>query len=186
VSSPYLAAAGATWDEGPTAGGWIAARLGPLGPTVGHAVPRDYDAYAIVEIPWSAEVDVPSPALVYDALFDVLSPFTGAQVVHSGVWDGFSGLHAELSGLDAEPLRLPHREYHLWSGPLRSAMAFRHEPHSPPSLIWPDDRSWFVGTPIYSSEIAVGGPPAVIEAIVGDGRLSARRAGPDDELDIDD
>jgi hypothetical protein len=42
---------------------------------------------------------------------------------------------------DVEPLDLPHRRYYLWTGPLRSAMAFRQEP----SLIWPEDRSWFIG-----------------------------------------
>lgn len=28
---------------------------------------------------------------------------------------------------DVEPLDRPHRRYYLWTGPLRSAMAFRHE-----------------------------------------------------------
>lgn len=86
---------------------------------------------------------------------------------------------------DAAPLDLPHRRYYLWTGPLRSATAFR-APHSPPSLIWPDDRSWFVGAPIYTNEIAVAGTTAVVDAIVADQRLSARRSGPDHILDIDD
>jgi hypothetical protein len=77
VVSPYLAAAGAAWDDGPAAAAWIAPRLGPFGPSVGHAVPNDYPAYAIVEIPWDAEIDVPDPALTFEALFDVLESFTG-------------------------------------------------------------------------------------------------------------
>jgi hypothetical protein len=87
---------------------------------------------------------------------------------------------------DVEPLDLPHRRYCLWTGPLRSAMAFRHEPHNPPSLIWPEDRSWFVGAPIYTNEIAVAGTTVVVDAVVADPRLNARRATPDDVLDIDD
>jgi hypothetical protein len=87
---------------------------------------------------------------------------------------------------DVEPLDLPHRRYYLWTGALRSAMAFRHEPHNPPSLIWPEDRSWFVGAPIYTNEIAVAGTTAVVDAVVDDPRLNARRATPDDVLDIDD
>jgi hypothetical protein len=87
---------------------------------------------------------------------------------------------------DAEPLDLPHRRYYLWTGPLRSASAFRHQPHNPPSLIWPDDRSWFVGAPIYTNEIAIAGTTAVVDAVVADARLIARRATPDDGLDIDD
>lgn len=87
---------------------------------------------------------------------------------------------------DVEPLDLPHRRYYLWAGPLRSATAFRHQPHAPPSLIWPDDRSWFVGVPIYANEIAVAGTTVVVDAIIADPRLSAHPATPDDVLDIDD
>jgi hypothetical protein len=87
---------------------------------------------------------------------------------------------------NVRPLELPHREYYLWSGPLRSAMAFRHQAHTPPSLIWPADRSWFVGAPIYTNEIAVAGSVEMVDAVLEDQRLDARRAMPDDDLDIDD
>jgi hypothetical protein len=87
---------------------------------------------------------------------------------------------------DVEPLDLPHRRYYLWTGRLRSATAFRHQPHDPPSLIWPEDRSWFVGVPIYTNEIAVAGTTIVVDAIIADPQLSARRATPDDVLDTDD
>jgi hypothetical protein len=87
---------------------------------------------------------------------------------------------------DVEPLDLPHRRYYLWTGSLLSAIAFRHEPHNPPSLIWPEDRSWFVGAPIYTNEIAVAGTTVVVDTVVDDPRLNARRATPDDVLDIDD
>jgi hypothetical protein len=87
---------------------------------------------------------------------------------------------------DTEPLRLPDRDYHLWSGPLRSALAFGGEGPRLPSLIWPEDRAWFVGAPIYTEEIAVAGPEAVIEAVLADPHLAARRATPDNELDVDD
>lgn len=87
---------------------------------------------------------------------------------------------------DAEPLELPHRRYHLWTGPLRSATALRQWPDTPPSLIWPEDRSWFVGVPIYSNEAAVAGTTALVDAVLRDPRLNARRAKPDDLLDIDD
>lgn len=85
---------------------------------------------------------------------------------------------------DVEPLALPHRRYYLWTGGLRSAMAFHYD--DPPSLIWPEDRSWFVGAPIYTNEIAVAGTTMVVDAVVDDPRLNARRATPDDVLDIDD
>ncbi len=87
---------------------------------------------------------------------------------------------------DADPLELPNRTYFLWTGPLRSAAAFRQWPHGPPSLIWPEDRSWFVGVPIYTLEIAVAGTPAVVDAVLADPGLGATRATPDDVMDHDD
>jgi len=85
----------------------------------------------------------------------------------------------------AEPLHLPHRAYHLWTGPLRAALALA-ELGDPPSFVWPDDRTWCVGVPIYTREIAVGGPAHVVDALLADTALGARRAAPDDLLDIDD
>jgi hypothetical protein len=86
----------------------------------------------------------------------------------------------------AAPLELPHRGYHLWTGPLRSAPAFRGQIDEPPSLLWPEDRSWFVAAPIYTREAAVGGTAAVVDALLASERLDARRADRATELDIDD
>jgi hypothetical protein len=228
VVSRHLLAVEAEWDEGPRAGEWIADRLGPFGPSVGHAVPLGYPAYAIVPIQWDEnDEEARAPASALDALLDVLEPFTGDQSVHAGIWPGFGwmyetggdpransgvgvfwspdeppptqqeidriraeGIEAVAAGRvespDAEPLALPHREYYLWTGPLRSALAFRHEAWSPPSLVWPDDRSWFVGAPIYTNEIAVAAAADVIDAVLADSRLVARTAAIDEILDIDD
>ena len=87
---------------------------------------------------------------------------------------------------DVEPLDLPNRRYYLWTGPLRSAIAFRHQPRDPPSLTWPEDRSWFVGAPIYTNEIAIAGARVVVDAAIADPRLSVHRVTEDDDLDIDD
>ena len=83
---------------------------------------------------------------------------------------------------DAEPLELPHRAYYLWTGPLASARALTDEP----SLIWPEDRSWFVGLPIYTTDIAIAGTDALIDAVLADPRFNARRATTDDILEDDD
>jgi hypothetical protein len=48
------------------------------------------------------------------------------------------------------------------------------------------DPTWFVGAPIYTDEFAVGGPDALVDAIIADARLNARRATPDDILHGDD
>ncbi|WP_028063229.1 hypothetical protein [Solirubrobacter soli] len=185
------------WDDGPEAGAWIASRLGPFGAALGHAVPLGYEGYAIVPIPWDEDEDddAESPSItVTDALLDVLAPVTGDQPVHCGLWDGWGWLADageqiaahQLERPAADPLELPHRRYHLWSGPLRSVLALRDDGAAPPSLIWPEDRSWFVGVPIYTNEIAVGGGAELIEAILADPRLAARRGSPDDLLDHDD
>jgi hypothetical protein len=123
-----------------------------------------------VAIAWPEDDDPPSPEELEELCAEGRAYFAARDVERP----------------DAEPLELPYRNYHLWTGPLRSATAFRHWPHAPPSLIWPEQRSWFVGIPIYTNEIAVAGTPAVVEALMALPRLNARRATPDDVLDIDD
>jgi hypothetical protein len=230
VVSPHLLAVDAAWDDGPGAGAWIAERLGPFGASVGHAVPRGYEAYAVVRIAPGDAVEADRGCLpAVESVLDVLGPFTGDQAVHFGMWEGWGWwydtgadprtapgmavlvacregeerpgqeeidraladareqLAAErVEYPDVEPLDLPGRRYYLWTGPLRSATAFAHHPHDPPSLIWPEDRSWFVGAPIYTNEIAVAGATVVVNALVADPRLRAHHATPDDVLDIDD
>jgi hypothetical protein len=230
VVSPHLAAVDAAWDDGPDAGRWIADRLGPFGTSVGHAVPLGYPACAVVPIAPDDDDETDGGCLsALEVLLDVLSPLTGDQRVHCGMWEGWGWWYAtgadprtapgmgvgvcwpegddrpareeidralaeareqlaaeRVEYPDVEPLDLPHRRYYLWTGPLRSATAFRHQPQDPPSLIWPEDRSWFVGVPEYTNEIAVAGTTDVVDAVVADRRLNARRATPDDVLDIDD
>jgi hypothetical protein len=236
VVSPHLLAVDAAWDDGPDAGAWIADRLGPFGPSVGHAVPLGYEAYAVVPVPaphFDCERCPPVPAdavereslPVIEVLLEVLGSLTSDQPVHFGMWEGWGWWYdtgedpRTAAGMgvlilfsadddrsaqekdralaeareelaadrvecpDVEPLELPARRYYLWTGGLRSVMAFGREP---PSLIWPEDRSWFVGAPIYTNEIAVAGTTVVVDAVVDDPRLNARRATPDDVLDIDD
>jgi hypothetical protein len=230
VVSPHLVAVDASWDDGPDAGRWIEDKLGPFGPSVGHAVPLGYPAYAVVPIPADDDPQPDGGCLsAIEGLLEVLGPFTGDQPVHCGMWEGWGWLYdsgadprtapgmavgvswpegedrpsqdeidraradarEQLAAVrverpDVESLDLPYRRYYLWTGPLRSAMAFGHEPHDAPSLIWPEDRSWFVGVPIYTNEIAVAGTTMVIEAVLADPRLNAHRSTPDDVLDSDD
>jgi hypothetical protein len=227
VVSPHPNAVAAAWDDGPMAGRWIAERLGPFGPSVGHAVPLGYAAYAVVRIRWDADpAGDRGPLTALDALIEVLAPFTGDQPVHCAMWDGWSWWYdtgtdpRENTGAgviwskdsrpaqeeidraraearervarerverpDAEPLVLPHRTYHVWTGPLRAATAFRHQPQDPPSLIWPEDRSWFVGAPIYTNEIAVAGTKQLVDAVIAAASLDTRRVSAKYHLDVDD
>jgi hypothetical protein len=87
---------------------------------------------------------------------------------------------------DVSPLDLPNRSYYVWKGPLVSAIAFDSWVHFPPSLVWPQDRSWYIGVPEYTAEIAIGASAAAITSVVSDLKLDARRVDRDYELDIDD
>lgn len=180
------------WEDGPEAGGWIADLLGPFGPTVAGAVPRGHPAHAIVPVPRPDDTqEDPGYVPTLEALIDVLAPFARQQHVHCAMWEGWAWWHQPIAGERVEqpgvrPLELPYRAYHVWRGPLESVTAFRHHPHNPPSLIWPEDRSWFVGIPIYSNDIAVAGSGELIDAMSTAPLPGMRRAARGDVLDIDD
>lgn len=220
--SPHLAAAGAAWDDGPQVGRWIADRLAPFGPSVGHAVPLGYAAYAVAPLWPDDDADVGRGCLAaLEALIDVLERFTRDRPVHCAMWEGWSWWYARgedprtgvvkavwaeteeptqeevdrapagareylaVDGVqrpDVAPLDLPERRCFVWTGPLASVTALHHQPQDPPALIWPEDRSWVVGAPIYTNEIAIAGTTEVI----AEPRLNAVRASPDDTLDSDD
>lgn len=224
-----LARAGARWDADPSAGEWIAPLLGEFGPTLGHAVPQTYAAYAVVPFPVDGEgdVDLEAAADRVGALATRLAPWTGVQPVHGGLWEGWSTLYDRGGGVRssgtavvvawdhdgprpteaevaearraaeedllarliarpaAERLHLPHRDYHLWTGALRSIAALQDTVELP-SLVWPEDRSWFLGMPIYTREAALGGSASLVAAVLADARLDARPAAPGTVLDIDD
>lgn len=217
-----LSAASASWENGDAAGGWIGPLLDEFGPTLGHAVPRDYEAYAVVPLFVGEEGADRRDYRVLAEIIDLLSPFTPEQVVHTALWEGWGWLsdpgddarsvaasivfHAGPNDVDAlrrareevarsrvvrpevARLLLPHRDYIVWSGPLSSALALRHADDLP-SMVWPDDRSWFIGAPIYTCEIALGADEHVIHALLDAPTmqaLGARRAERDDILLIDD
>lgn len=219
VTSPHLDAAGAAWTDGPSAGGWIAPRLAPFGPSVGHAVPLGCEAYAVVPIVPHDDGEPEETLGSLDPVLDVLARFNGDQPVHTGIWEGWgwwypTGTAPHPTGVgvawtgdgardeieqaraavardmvevpDVAPLDLPHRRYYVWNGPLRGATALRGWLHNPPSLIWPQDRSWFVVIPIYTAEIAIAASAKVIDAILAVPNLNAQRVTTDYELDIDD
>src|SRR4051794_6054369 len=210
-SSSFLIAANAAWADGTDVGGWIADRLAPFGPSVEHATPLGYAAYAVVPIVPDDDGEPFETLRSLGPVLDTLDAFTGNQPVHTAMWDGWSwwyetGTTPRPSGVgvlwnqdgpppspeeiarardnardrvardmveypDVAPLALPYRRYYVWTGPLQSATAFQAWLHNPPSLIWPNDRSWFVSIPIYTFEIAIAGSDAVIDAILADAKL---------------
>jgi hypothetical protein len=93
-------------------------------------------------------------------------------------------------------LELPQRAYLVFAGALddvaalasRTATAdvspFRPDGRTP-SLLWPDDRTWCVGTEVDFDSTLVGGGRALIDAILADPALEAFEVGPDDSLAYD-
>ncbi|MEU4323847.1 hypothetical protein [Nonomuraea dietziae] len=146
------------------------------------------------------------------ALIDVLAPVTGEQDCFHALWEGWGwvdgrgvrifsvsddgrveparapepGVSAEVRALPR--LRLPDRDHLLFRGPLRAALdmgwhgsPLGFEPQSP-SLLWPADRSWCVGTEIDFDSTLVGGPAGLIAAVLAAPDLEAWPVQPGDDL----
>lgn len=214
----YLSAAGAEWDSGPEAGMWIGPLLDEFGESLGHAVPPIYGEYAVIPIPQDKDEVELYDFSVLESLVELLAVFTGDQAVHTALWEGWGYLYdhdqdprtaarmitytsgsgdlppvpdwiveTRVARPNAAPLQLPHRNYYLWTGPLKSTLAIQIHGNIP-SLIWPEDRSWFIGAPIYTDELAVGADERLIQAIISTPSMAefgARRATRNDNLRID-
>lgn len=92
------------------------------------------------------------------------------------------------SVLKGPKLDLPiDRVYFLFEGPLGSVFDVgrttfgRWEPHSP-DLIWPKDQQWFISTDVDFWFACIGGPKRLVEAVVGDHRLSSKALTAEDPL----
>jgi hypothetical protein len=148
------------------------------------------------------------------ALIDVLAPATGRQVCFHALWEGWGwvdgagvkvvcagdgrpvepapalqpGVSAEVWALPR--LRLPHRDYLLFRGPLRAALDMGwqgspggFEPQSP-SLFWPADHSWCVSTEVDFDSTLVAGSEDLVNAVLVAPGLDAWPVEPDDDLTV--
>jgi len=81
-------------------------------------------------------------------------------------------------------LELPNREYYLFAGSLDDVADLADgsatadvTPFAPgsrtPSLLWPDDRTWCVATEVDFDSTLVGGPRALVDAVLADETLEA-------------
>jgi hypothetical protein len=72
---------------------------------------------------------------------------------------------------------LPERPYLLLDGPLDAAgeLAMTSYDQSP-SLLWPDDRAWFVATDVDLDSTYLGGSAALVRDLLADARLEAVEA----------
>lgn len=77
-------------------------------------------------------------------------------------------------------VRLPWRDYFLYSGPIDAALAFVESEDQTPNLFWPDDRAWCVASEIDLSSTYVGGSHRLAVQLLEDHRIEALAAGPTD------
>ncbi len=73
----------------------------------------------------------------------------------------------------APAFELPMRRMHLLEGRVEEIAAFHGLARNPPSVWWPADRAWCVGSDVDLMSTYVGGAAAAIEAIVSDRELEA-------------
>jgi hypothetical protein len=147
-----------------------------------------------------------------EALIDVLTPATGRQNCFHALWDGrgwVDGVGVKVvsasCGRPVEPapvpepgvsaevwalprLRLPHRAYLLFRGPLHAALDMgwqwspgAFQPQSP-SLFWPADHSWCVSTEIDFDSTLVAGSKDLVHAVLAAAGLEAWPVEPYDDL----
>ncbi len=77
-------------------------------------------------------------------------------------------------------VRLPGRDYFLYTGGLDSALAFVDPEQQTPNLWWPADRAWCLASELDLAWTYIGGSRELIDHIVGDDRIEAWPAEPTD------
>jgi hypothetical protein len=83
--------------------------------------------------------------------------------------------------LSKSRVRLPHRDYVLFTGSVTDADGWEDGPN----LWWPDDRAWCVASEIDFPYSYVGGSAALIEEILADPHLEAQPATVHDRITAD-
>lgn len=150
--------------------------------------------------PWDAPPgDALHPAEAA-ALVEILAGHTGTpRECWFCIWDGYgwdSAVMLTSGSGPAEPLpkpipadvwaaprvRLPHRDYLLYRGGVPAALAFLGTEGKTPNLWWPADRSWCVGTGLYTTSTYVGGTADLVRALVADDRVEALAVDPADSF----
>jgi hypothetical protein len=147
-------------------------------------------------------------------LLDVLTPFTGDQYCYQALWEGWGWLTGAVAfltfsasggprqpaptratppdvleqALNAARLRLPGRDYLIFTGALPAALGMGHQvtqewfdPQSP-NLLWPADRSWCLASEIDFDSTLLAGPAELIDAVLASPALEAWTVDEDDNL----
>lgn len=153
--------------------------------------------------PWRGQGPRQGQLFTPDALVlaEVLRSFTTTpEACFFGLWAGYGFPGIPLVSVGSPPagplpdaipstvrdgplVRLPHREYWLYTGGVEAIVVPAAVGHGQSAnLAWPTDRAWCVATEIDLSSTYVGGSAALIERLVTDSRIEALPASPDDPV----
>jgi len=178
---------------------WIGPRLHPFNSyDAGSIIPTGFEAYARLD----HEHEGVLPETVAQALVTVLQAQASTlDPLWLGIWNGYGYLYTDVQPMTItatrlfesegdEPapppvvwrqppvrrkgtplLRLPFRDYLLYRGSLAQVPGWMQGPN----LWWPVDRAWCVASEIDLPWTFIGGSATLIEAILGDEGLNARR-----------
>lgn len=129
--------------------------------------------------------------------FTAVHDDTSGEIPPPPSWHSTEDLSFAFSSTKPEQplLHLPRdagRDYHVLRGPL-SALAATSEGLDPaleslptsPSMIWPQDRAWFLASDIDFDSTLVGGSENLVAAILEDSRFEAFQIGKQDLLTFD-
>ena len=106
--------------------------------------------------------------------------------IYFAMWIGFAAVQSVVKV--APRFMLPHREYALLHGPIEALPAVIESPspfRQTPSLAWPADRAWFLGTEVDFRWTYVGGTGECISQLVDDRRLEALWTMPEHRGDLE-
>lgn len=103
------------------------------------------------------------------------------------IWDGYSGVSDEVP--DALAFRIPNRGYFLYEGAVEDAERWVDAPvrcpamfANPPAMVWPSDRSWFIGCDTDVHWAGISASQQVIAHLVARDDMDVVSADPTDRL----
>jgi hypothetical protein len=166
---------------------------------VGSVVPERYPAYGRLVHSARGPDEPPRDGSLEEhecrILAEALAGFTTTpEQCWFCLWDGWGvGLPAPDAGLPR--VRNQYRNYFLFTGPVASATSFRGVTRAEwdpelafpwfqsPSLWWPEDRAWCVGTEIDGYSTYVAGRSDCLDALIHDPRFDVLPVQVDDPFE---
>jgi hypothetical protein len=102
------------------------------------------------------------------------------------IWEGWGCLSLPVEVERGPRVRLPHRDYLLYRGPVETALInVADDPwRQTPNLWWPQDRSWFVGSEIDLTCTYLAGRKGLVDELLASQTPEALPAYPDDPLNV--